>query len=154
MMLTRAMDERMFNMQRQGKMSFYMKSTGEEAVSVGHAMALRPDDMTLQGKSIPVLYSFREFGFFSVSGNLGTQLIQGVGWAMANAYKNEDGLASVFTGEGATAEGDFHYALNFASTYRAPCIINVVNNQWAISSFQGIAMGEGESFAARGTGYG
>ncbi len=185
MMLTRAMDERMFNMQRQGKMSFYMKSTGEEAVSVGHAMALRADDMTfptyrqqgilinrgasiaemmcqclsnggdrLQGKSIPVLYSFREFGFFSVSGNLGTQLIQGVGWAMANAYKNEDGVASVFTGEGATAEGDFHYALNFASTYRAPCIINVVNNQWAISSFQGIAMGEGESFAARGTGYG
>jgi 2-oxoisovalerate dehydrogenase E1 component alpha subunit len=101
-----------------------------------------------------VLYSFRDFGFFSISGNLGTQLIQGVGWAMANAYKNEDGIASVFTGEGATAEGDFHYALNFASTYRAPCIINVVNNQWAISSFQGIAMGEGESFAARGTGYG
>jgi len=171
MMLTRAMDERMFNMQRQGKMSFYMKSTGEEAVSVGHAMALRNDDMTfptyrqqgilinrgapiedmmcqclsnggdrLQGKSIPVLYSFRDFGFFSISGNLGTQLIQGVGWAMANAYKNEDGVASVFT-----AEGDFHYALNFASTYRAPCIINVVNNQWAISSFQGIAMGEGEN---------
>ena len=185
MMLTRAMDERMFNMQRQGKMSFYMKSTGEEAVSVGHAMALRADDMTfptyrqqgilinrgapiedmmcqclsnggdrLHGKSIPVLYSFKDYGFFSISGNLGTQLIQGVGWAMANAYKNEDGLASVFTGEGATAEGDFHYALNFASTYRAPCIINVVNNQWAISSFQGIAMGEGESFAARGTGYG
>ena len=82
------------------------------------------------------------------------QLIQGVGWAMANAYKNSDEIASVFTGEGATAEGDFHYALNFASTYRAPCLINVVNNQWAISSFQGIAAGEGETFAARGTGYG
>ena len=39
MMLTRAMDDRMFNMQRQGKMSFYMKSRGEEAVSVGHSMA-------------------------------------------------------------------------------------------------------------------
>lgn len=185
MMMTRAMDERMFNMQRQGKMSFYMKSTGEEAVSVGHAMALENSDMIfptyrqqgilinrgasikemmcqclsnagdpLDGKNIPVLYSFKKHGFFSISGNLGTQLIQGVGWAMANAYKNEDSIASVFTGEGATAEGDFHYALNFASTYRAPCIINVVNNQWAISSFQGIAMGEGESFAARGTGYG
>ena len=185
MMMTRAMDERMFNMQRQGKMSFYMKSTGEEAVSVGHAMALKNSDMIfptyrqqgilinrgasikemmcqclsnsgdpLDGKSIPVLYSFKKHGFFSISGNLGTQLIQGVGWAMACAYKNEDGIASVFTGEGATAEGDFHYALNFASTYRAPCIINVVNNQWAISSFQGIAAGEGETFAARGTGYG
>lgn len=185
MMRTRAMDERMFTMQRQGKMSFYMKSTGEEAVSVGHAMALRDDDMTfptyrqqgiliargasmkemmcqvlsnsgdpLDGKSIPVLYSFKKHGFFSISGNLATQLIQGVGWAMAEAYKNTDGIASVFTGEGATAEGDFHYALNFASTYRAPCIINVVNNQWAISSFQGIAAGRGETFAARGTGYG
>ena len=185
MMRTRAMDERMFTMQRQGKMSFYMKSTGEEAVSVGHAMALRSDDMTfptyrqqgillargasmkemmcqvlsnsgdpLDGKSIPVLYSFKNHGFFSISGNLGTQLIQGVGWAMAEAYKNTDGIASVFTGEGATAEGDFHYALNFASTYRAPCLINVVNNQWAISSFQGIAAGRGETFAARGTGYG
>lgn len=185
MMRTRAMDERMFTMQRQGKMSFYMKSTGEEAVSVGHAMALRDEDMTfptyrqqgiliargasmkemmcqvlsnsgdpLDGKSIPVLYSFKKHGFFSISGNLATQLIQGVGWAMAEAYKNTDGIASVFTGEGATAEGDFHYALNFASTYRAPCIINVVNNQWAISSFQGIAAGRGETFAARGTGYG
>ena len=162
-----------------------MKSTGEEAVSVGHAMALRDEDMTfptyrqqgiliargasmkemmcqvlsnsgdpLDGKSIPVLYSFKKHGFFSISGNLATQLIQGVGWAMAEAYKNTDGIASVFTGEGATAEGDFHYALNFASTYRAPCIINVVNNQWAISSFQGIAAGRGETFAARGTGYG
>jgi len=185
MMMTRAMDDRMFNMQRQGKMSFYMKSRGEEAVSVAHAMALRLDDMTfptyrqqgilinrgasikemmcqclsnagdrLDGKSIPVLYSFRDFGFFSVSGNLGTQMIQAVGWAMAEAYKNSDGIASAFTGEGATAEGDFHYALNFASTYRAPVILNVVNNQWAISSFQGIAAGEGETFAARGTGFG
>lgn len=183
--MTRAMDERMFTMQRQGKMSFYMKSTGEEAVSVGHALALQDTDMIfptyrqqgilinrgasmkemmcqclsnsgdpLDGKSIPVLYSFKKHGFFSISGNLGTQLIQGVGWAMASAYKNSDEIASVFTGEGATAEGDFHYALNFASTYRAPCIINVVNNQWAISSFQGIAAGEGETFAARGTGYG
>jgi len=89
-----------------------------------------------------------------VSGNLGTQMIQAVGWGMAAAYKNTDGIASAFTGEGATAEGDFHYALNFASTYRAPVILNVVNNQWAISSFQGIAAGEGETFAARGSGFG
>ena len=185
MMTVRALDKRMFNMQRQGKLSFYMKSTGEEAVSVAHSLALRPTDMTfptyrqqgiliergcplfdimcqllsnegdaLQGKSLPVLYSFRDYGYFTVSGNLGTQLIQGVGWAMGAAYSGDDEVASVFTGEGATAEGDFHYALNFASTYRAPCIINVVNNQWAISSFQGIALGAGETFAAKGTGYG
>ena len=185
MMRVRALDRRMFSLQRQGKLSFYVKSTGEEAVAVAHAMALRDSDMTfptyrqqgiliargcplfeivcqllsnkgdaLQGKSLPVLYSFRNYGFFSLSGNLGTQLIQGVGWAMAAAYSGDDEIASVFTGEGATAEGDFHYALNFASTYRAPVIINVVNNQWAISSFQGIALGAGETFAAKGTGYG
>ncbi|MGJ8563196.1 MAG: thiamine pyrophosphate-dependent enzyme [Alphaproteobacteria bacterium] len=185
MLTVRIMDERMFNMQRQGKMSFYMKSKGEEAISVAHAMAIKDTDMTfptyrqsgilitrgaeledmmcqllsnegdsLQGKSLPILYSFKKHGYFSISGNLGTQLIQGVGWAMAEAYKNTDGIASVWTGEGATAEGDFHYALNFASTYRAPVIINIVDNQWAISSFHGIAAGEGETFAARGVGYG
>ena len=113
MMLTRAMDDRMFAMQRQGKMSFYMKCRGEDAVSVGHAEALRDIDMVfptyrqvglliargcpmqdmmcqllsnkgdaLQGKSLPILFSFKDYGFFSVSGNLGTQLIQGVGWGM------------------------------------------------------------------------
>ena len=108
----------------------------------------------LKGRQLPIMYSSTRLNFFTVSGNLTTQYPQAVGWAMAEAYKNADGIASVFTGEGATAEGDFHYALNFASTYRAPVIINVVNNQWAISSFQGIAAGRGETFAARGTGYG
>ncbi len=57
-------------------------------------------------------------------------------------------------GRGSTAEGDFHSAMMFASVYRAPVIINIVNNQWAISSFQGIAGGENTTFAARGVGYG
>ena len=52
------------------------------------------------------------------------------------------------------AEGDFHYALTFASVYRAPVILNIVNNQWAISSFSGIAGGEAAPFAARGLGFG
>jgi 2-oxoisovalerate dehydrogenase E1 component alpha subunit len=63
-------------------------------------------------------------------------------------------VASVWIGDGATAEADFHTALTFAHVYRAPVIINVVNNQWAISTFQAIAGGEGTTFAARGAGCG
>ncbi len=185
MMLTRAYDERMYRAQRQGKTSFYMKSTGEEAVAVGAALALDGDDMCfpsyrqqglliardyplvdmmcqvysnvrdpLKGRQLPVLYSSKSHGFFSISGNLGTQFSQAVGWAMASAYKGDDRIAATWIGEGTTAESDFQYALNFASVYRAPVILNVVNNQWAISSFQGIAGGEQATFASRGIGYG
>jgi 2-oxoisovalerate dehydrogenase E1 component alpha subunit len=185
MMLTRAYDDRMYRMQRQGKTSFYMKCTGEEAVAVGQTFALEPDDMTfptyrqqgiliarnwpivdmmcqiysnsrdrLKGRQMPVMYSSREAGFFSISGNLGTQFSQAVGWAMASAYKGDRRIAAGWTGEGATAEPDFHHALTFASVYHAPVILNVVNNQWAISCYQGIAGGEESTFASRGVGYG
>ena len=185
MLLTRAYDDRMYRAQRQGKTSFYMKSTGEEAVSIAAAAALERDDMCfpsyrqqglliargyplldmmcqvysnvrdpLKGRQLPIMYSSREYGFFSVSGNLGTQFPQAVGWAMASAYKGDDRIAASWVGEGTTAEGDFHHALNFASVYRAPVVLNVVNNQWAISSFQGIAGGDETTFASRAIGYG
>ena len=185
MLLTRAYDERMHRVQRQGKTSFYMKCTGEEAVAVAQALALERDDMLfptyrqqglliardwplvdmmcqvysnsgdrLKGRQMPVMYSSREAGFFSVSGNLGTQFSQAVGWAMASAYKGDHRIAAAWIGDGATAEADFHYALTFASVYHAPVVLNVVNNQWAISCYQGIAGGDESTFAARGTGYG
>jgi 2-oxoisovalerate dehydrogenase E1 component alpha subunit len=185
MMLTRAYDARMVRVQRQGKTSFYMKSTGEEAVAVAAAMALDRADMCfptyrqqgllvargwpivdmmnqvysnsrdrLKGRQMPVFYSSREAGFFSISGNLGTQYSQAVGWAMAAAADHDPRIAVAWIGEGATAEGDFHYALTFASVYQAPVILNIVNNQWAISSFSGIAGGERTTFAARGLGFG
>lgn len=185
MLLTRVFDQRMFRAQRQGKTSFYIKSTGEEAIACAQAMALTREDMffptyrvqgiliargyplvrmmnqifsnaqdPLRGRQLPILYSAREYGFFSLSGNVGTQYCQAVGWAMANAYKNNGHIAAAFIGEGSTATCDFHHALTFASVYRAPVILNIVNNQWAISSFQGIAGGEQTTFAARGIGYG
>ncbi|HWA29820.1 MAG TPA: thiamine pyrophosphate-dependent enzyme, partial [Rhizomicrobium sp.] len=185
MILTRAYDDRMYRAQRQGKTSFYMKCTGEEAVAMGAAYALERDDMCfpsyrqqglliargyplvemmnqvysnardpLKGRQLPIMYSSKAHGFFTISGNLGTQFPQAVGWAMASAYKGDDRIAASWVGEGTTAEGDFHHALNFASVYRAPVILNVVNNQWAISSFSGIA-GAGEAtFASRAIGYG
>ena len=185
MMLTRAYDERMVRVQRQGKSSFYMKSTGEEAVAVAAAMALDRGDMCfptyrqqgllvardwplrdmmnqvysntgdrLKGRQMPVFYSSREAGFFSISGNLCTQYSQAVGWAMGSAASQDTRIAAAWVGDGATAEGDFHYALTFASVYRAPVVLNIVNNQWAISSFAGFAGGEATTFAARGLAYG
>ncbi|MBS0275798.1 MAG: 3-methyl-2-oxobutanoate dehydrogenase (2-methylpropanoyl-transferring) subunit alpha [Proteobacteria bacterium] len=185
MLLTRAYDDRMYRAQRQGKTSFYMKCTGEEAVAIAAAYALDRDDMCfpsyrqqglliargyplvtmmnqvysnardpLKGRQLPIMYSSKEHGFFTISGNLGTQFPQAVGWAMASAYKGDDRIAASWVGDGTTAEGDFHHACNFASVYRAPVILNVVNNQWAISSFAGIAGGNESTFASRGIGYG
>jgi 2-oxoisovalerate dehydrogenase E1 component alpha subunit len=108
----------------------------------------------LKGRQLPVMYSYKRAGFFSVSGNLATQFIQAVGWAMASAIKGDTKIASAWIGDGATAEADFDTALTFAHVYRAPVILNVVNNQWAISTFQAIAGGEGTTFAARGVGCG
>lgn len=108
----------------------------------------------LRGRQLPVMYSSREYGFFSISGNLATQYIQAVGWAMASAIKGDTRIAAGWIGDGSTAESDFHAALVFASTYRAPVVLNIVNNQWAISTFQGIARGSSATFAARGHGFG
>jgi len=108
----------------------------------------------LKGRQLPVMYSIKRAGFFSISGNLATQFIQAVGWAMASAIKGDTRIASGWIGDGATAEADFHTALTFAHVYRAPVILNVVNNQWAISTFQAIAGGEATTFAARGVGCG
>ncbi|HSX54563.1 MAG TPA: 3-methyl-2-oxobutanoate dehydrogenase (2-methylpropanoyl-transferring) subunit alpha [Sphingomonas sp.] len=185
MALVRAFDERMFRAQRQGKTSFYMKCTGEEAVAIAAAHALASDDMCfpsyrqqgllitrgyslvqmmnqiysnkgddLQGKQLPIMYSSKEKGFFSISGNLATQYPQAVGWAMASAAKGDTRIAATWCGEGSTAEGDFHSAMTFATVYKAPVILNVVNNQWAISSFSGFAGAEATTFAARALGYG
>jgi 2-oxoisovalerate dehydrogenase E1 component alpha subunit len=186
MMRTRIYDARMLIAQRQKKISFYMQSLGEEAVSCAHALALAPGDMCfptyrqqglllarddvslvelmcqlmsnegdpLKGRQLPVMYSYKRFGFFTISGNLATQFIQAVGWAMASAIKGDTKIASGWIGDGATAEADFHTALTFAHVYRAPVILNVVNNQWAISTFQAIAGGEETTFAARGVGCG
>lgn len=108
----------------------------------------------LKGRQLPIMYSSKEHGFFTLSGNLATQYPQAAGWAMASAIKKDNKIAAAWIGDGSTAESDFHAGLVFASTYKAPVILNVVNNQWAISTFQGIARGGAGTFAARGLGFG
>ncbi len=185
MLRTRIFDDRLFRAHRQGKTSFYMKCTGEEAIAVAQSMALEGDDMCfptyrmlgwlmardypldalvnqifsnaadpLGGRQLPILYSARDYGFYSLSGNLGSRFGHAVGWAMASAYRGDDGIALGMVGDGTTAEGDFHEALTFAAVYRAPVILCVTNNQWAISSFTGIAGAETATFAAKALAYG
>ena len=185
MVQTRLFEDRLFRAHRQGKTSFFMKSTGEEAIGVAQAMVLRPGDMCfptyrvqgwliareypisdminqiysnakdpLKGRQLPILYSARDYGFYSLSGNVGSRFGHAVGWAMASAYKNDDKVALGYIGEGTTAEGDFHEALTFASVYRAPVLLVITNNQWAISSFSGIAGAEQTTFAAKALAYG
>jgi 2-oxoisovalerate dehydrogenase E1 component alpha subunit len=108
----------------------------------------------LKGRQLPIMYSDRAHGFFSISGNLATQFPQAVGWAMAAAIKGDSRIAMGWVGDGATAEGDFHCAMTFAAVYNAPVVLAVVNNQWAISSFSGIAGAERATFAQRAVGYG
>lgn len=107
-----------------------------------------------RGRQLPVFYSSKDYGFFSISGNLATQYIQAVGWAMASAISGDRKIAAAWIGDGSTAENDFHGALVFASTYKPPVVLNIVNNQWAISTYQGIARGGSGTFAARGHGFG
>ena len=108
----------------------------------------------VKGRQLPVFYTSREKGFFSISGNLATQYVQAVGWAMAAAIRGESYIASAWIGEGATAESDFHSGLLFASVYNAPVVFNIVNNQWAISTPESVARGQASTFAHRGLGYG
>jgi len=185
MILTRAFDDRMHRAHRQGKTSFYMKCTGEEAIAVAQGMLLSREDMgfptyrqqglliargyplvemmnqiysnaadPIKGRQLPIMYSDKDYGFFTISGNLGTQYPQAVGWAMASAIRGDDKIAITWIGDGSTAESDFHSALTFAAVYRAPVILNIVNNQWAISSFMGIAGGLETTFASKAIGYG
>jgi 2-oxoisovalerate dehydrogenase E1 component alpha subunit len=185
MVTVRIFDDRMYRAQRQGKTSFYMKCTGEEAIAIAAQTALDREDMhfptyrqqglliargyplvemmnqiysnkgdKLHGRQLPIMYSDREYGFFSISGNLATQFPQAVGWSMAAAIKGDSRIAMGWIGDGATAEGDFHSAMTFAAVYNVPVVLAVVNNQWAISSFSGIAGGEKATFAQRAVGYG
>lgn len=107
-----------------------------------------------KGRQMPVFYQNKKHNMFTISGNLATQYPQAVGWAMGASIKGENDIAASWVGDGSTAEADFHYALTFAAVYNAPVVLNVTNNQWAISTFQGVAGGQKSSFAARGLGLG
>ncbi|NOX59098.1 MAG: thiamine pyrophosphate-dependent dehydrogenase E1 component subunit alpha, partial [Planctomycetes bacterium] len=155
MLATRRLDERMINLQRQGRVGTYGPSRGQEATQVGTAMALRSDDWTAQ--------AFREMGmtiargwlmdltmFFwggyeegnaiapghndlPISVPVASQTLHGVGIAWAMKIKKTDSVCLTYLGDGGTSEGDFHEAMNFAGVFNLPVIFIVQNNHFAIS---------------------
>ena len=155
MVVGRRLDERMVRLQRQGRIGTFAPIKGQEAAQMGSVFALRPTDwmvpsfretaaMIWRGWSIEkmlLLYSGRLEGGqpgpeqhdLPVCIPVATQLPHAVGLAYAIQYRGDDAVVMAYCGDGATSEGDFHEALNFAGVWSVPIIFVVQNNQWAIS---------------------
>jgi 2-oxoisovalerate dehydrogenase E1 component alpha subunit len=117
---------------------------------IGQLIGNRCDNT--KGRQMPVHYSWRAGNVVSISSPVGTQFPQAVGAAMAFAYRGERRVVGAWIGDGTAAQGDFHHALNFASVFRPPCVLHVVDNQWAISTHRNLSTG-GATFAARAEAY-
>lgn len=183
MLRVRLVDERMLRLQRQGRLGFYMTSTGEEATHFA-AHALRPSDWIfpsyrepgaafyrgytlpefvnqlfgnagdpVKGRQMPVHHSARWLNYVSISSPVGTQIPQAVGMAWAARLSKKDDLALVYFGDGATSTGQFHVGMNFAGVYKAPCLFFCRNNGWAIST-SGSKQTAARTIAAKAIAYG
>ncbi len=155
MLLGRRFDERMLSLQRQGRIGTFAPITGQEAANIGAASALRDSDWMvvafretagelMRGRSLvdTLLYygGYNEGGYIDKGVNnlpvavpVGSQTLHAVGIAWSIKYRGGDDVAMVFFGDGATSQGDFHEALNFAGVYQVPAVFVCQNNQWAIS---------------------
>ncbi|HET7341820.1 MAG TPA: pyruvate dehydrogenase (acetyl-transferring) E1 component subunit alpha [Methylomirabilota bacterium] len=155
MLLGRRLDERMIRLQRQGRIGTFAPIKGQEASQLGAAFTLRASDwmvpsfretaaMLWRGWSIEKMLLF--FSGHLEGGQpddtqhdlpiaipVATQLPHAVGLAYAAQYRGDDVVVLAFCGDGATSEGDFHEALNFAGVWSVPVIFLIQNNQWAIS---------------------
>src|SRR5919198_2504587 len=155
MLLARRLDERMVRLQRQGRIGTFAPIKGQEAAQLGSVAVLRPTDwmvpsfretaaMIWRGWPIEKLLLF--FAGHLEGGSpaegqrdlpitipVSTQLPHAVGLAYAAQYKDDDAVVMAFFGDGATSEGDFHEAANFAGVWHVPVVFVCQNNQWAIS---------------------
>lgn len=156
MATTRAADLKALKLQRQGRMGTFAPSLGHEACQVGSAFALRPQDwvfpyfrdlgtyitLGLPLKNYYLYWMGNEEGMhipaglniFTISVPVGSQLPHAVGCAMAMKYRKEQAAVIAYFGEGATSEGDFNEALNFAGVFKTPNVFVCFNNQYAIST--------------------
>jgi pyruvate dehydrogenase E1 component alpha subunit len=155
MVLTRAFDSKAVALQRTGRLGAYASSLGQEAVSVGAAAAMRPEDIFLpcfrehggqlwRGVTLKELFLYwggdergNDFAGpredFPNSVPVGSHSPHAVGVALAFRLRGEPRAAVCVIGDGATSKGDFAEALNMAGVWRAPVVFLINNNQWAIS---------------------
>ena len=155
LILTRTFDDKALKLQRQGRLGTYAPMRGQEAGQIGSAFALAKDDWIfpafrengvymIKGVSADMLFRYwagdergmqipKGINILPVSITVGAHLPHAAGAAMGFNYLKQKNVSVAYFGDGATSEGDFHEALNFAGVFKAPCIFICQNNQWAIS---------------------
>jgi pyruvate dehydrogenase E1 component alpha subunit len=175
MVEARTYDHKCMAMQRQGRLATYAPFEGQEAAQIGAAAALRPDDwvaatyrdaalMWRAGYPWSLLIAGRtgdERGGQAPEGvnvlppsiTVGGHMIHAVGLAWAEALNGSDRIALTSFGDGATSEGDFHEAMNFAAVYRTPTVFLCQNNGFAIS-YPREGQTRSESIAMKADAYG
>ncbi|WP_316575077.1 pyruvate dehydrogenase (acetyl-transferring) E1 component subunit alpha [Nocardia canadensis] len=160
---------------KQGRLAVYPSARGQEACQIAAAMCLRPEDwlfptyrdsmaLTVRGIPAPEILSMlsgdwhcgydpTDYRTAPQCTPLATQLLHATGLAYAQQRRGHDTVTLALCGDGATSEGDFHEALNFAAIFQAPVVFLVQNNGFAISvplARQSAA----PSLAHKGVGYG
>ncbi|MET8080985.1 pyruvate dehydrogenase (acetyl-transferring) E1 component subunit alpha [Streptomyces sp. NPDC005303] len=155
MVLGRRFDTQATALTKQGRLAVYPSSRGQEACQIGAVLALRPDDwlfptyrdsvalVTRDIDPVEVLTLLRgdwHCGYDPAATRvapqctpLATQVLHATGMAESLRRAGTDGVTMALVGDGATSEGDFHEALNFAAVFRAPVVFFVQNNKYAIS---------------------
>ena len=155
MLLGRRLDERMVRLQRQGRIGTFAPIKGQEASQLGTVVCLRPTDWMVPSfretaamiwRGWPIEKLLRFFSGYLEGGQpapdqrdlpitipVATQIPHAVGLAYAAQYRGDDVVVMTYFGDGATSEGDFHEALNFAGVWHVPVVFVCQNNQWAIS---------------------
>jgi pyruvate dehydrogenase E1 component alpha subunit len=155
MLLARKFDERMLNLQRQGRVGTFAPIKGQEAAQLGTIAHLRPSDWMVpafretaaelwRGRSLESIIIYNN-GYnegidipedrndMPISVPVGSQIVHAVGLGWAAKYRKKDDVAMTFFGDGATSQGDFHEGLNFAAVFQVPVVFVCQNNHWAIS---------------------
>jgi pyruvate dehydrogenase E1 component alpha subunit len=155
MLLGRKFDERLLNLQRQGRIGTFPPINGQEAAQLGTIAHLRSSDWMVpafretaaeiwRGRSLESIIIYNN-GYnegadipegrndMPISVPVGSQIIHAVGLGWAALYRKKDDVAMTFFGDGATSQGDFHEGLNFAAVFQVPVIFVCQNNHWAIS---------------------
>src|SRR5499433_2164922 len=155
MLLARRLDERMVRLQRQGRIGTFAPIKGQEASQIGSVFTLRKTDWMVPSFRETAAMLWRGWPIEKIlllfagylEGNqpapdqrdlpvtipVATQLPHAVGLAYAAQYRGDDVVVMAYFGDGATSEGDFHEALNFAGVWHVPVVFVCQNNQWAIS---------------------
>lgn len=155
MVIGKTADRKFLKLQRQGRFGTFAPCRGQEAAQVGSAYAMEQEDWMFPAFRETAVWPVRDLPLadlilywqgdekgmqipeenddFTVAVPVGTQTLHAAGSAWASKLRGEDSASLVYFGDGATSEGDFHEAMNFAGTFELPCIFLCQNNQYAIS---------------------